>query len=306
MKHNEAIYRSPKWLRNFVDYEINTGDDIKGAPSKRKLKQLEKEKAEQLLLDWDKRWNSIDEATFRAFFKETYDFDIRYDALLQQVRKQFRGDFNLWKMYDAYLAKEKKEEERQKELRNEINAIHDEVRADFMRYPYSDKITTPRINGKNAFHYEMENGYTFKLEDNKISYKGTTYTVSNFFRNKFVDLANMMIKSQKSRPTWDKKQKRSAGGGAAGSSSSGSSWSGAGTGSKKYGRPAWADHPKAETYRSLQKSIELRKEQLVKMKAGIDKTALENELKAAETMMQRMKEKYKFEHVQSYETFTKV
>lgn len=40
---NEGIYRSPKWLRNVADFEINTGDDIKGEPSKRKQKKLDDE-----------------------------------------------------------------------------------------------------------------------------------------------------------------------------------------------------------------------------------------------------------------------
>ena len=42
---NEAVYRSPKWLRNFVDYEINTGEDIKGQPSKKRQKQIDAENA---------------------------------------------------------------------------------------------------------------------------------------------------------------------------------------------------------------------------------------------------------------------
>lgn len=42
MKLNEAKYRSPEWLRNFVDFEVNTGEDIKGEPSKRKAAKLEK------------------------------------------------------------------------------------------------------------------------------------------------------------------------------------------------------------------------------------------------------------------------
>jgi len=43
MKYNEAIYRSPKWLRNFVDYEINTGKDIKGEPSLKRKKEIKLE-----------------------------------------------------------------------------------------------------------------------------------------------------------------------------------------------------------------------------------------------------------------------
>lgn len=33
---NEGVLRSPKWLGNFVDFEINTGQDIKGEPSKKR------------------------------------------------------------------------------------------------------------------------------------------------------------------------------------------------------------------------------------------------------------------------------
>lgn len=299
MKYNEAIYRSPKWLRNFVDYEINTGDDIKGQPSKRKLKRLEKERLEKELLRWDQRWRDADEYTFRRFFKETYNFDIRSNDVLMTVKKQFRGDFNLWEMYDAFLKNEKREQEEQERLSRELDRLYDEVRADFMKAPYSDKIKTPKINGRNAFHYEMENGYTFKIEDNRISYKDKIYTVGLLYRSKFVNLANMMIDNQKRRPGGDKKKATGSGGS---SYNSGKSY----TNSQRKTRPSWADHPKAETYFSLEKSIELRKEQLSKMKDGPDKAALENELKTAEIMLQKMKDKYKFEHLQSYEIFTKV
>ena len=48
MKLNEAKFRSPQWLRNFVDFEVNTGDDISGEPSKRKTAKIEKEKQAKL------------------------------------------------------------------------------------------------------------------------------------------------------------------------------------------------------------------------------------------------------------------
>jgi len=41
---NESVIRSPKWLRNFVDFEINTGNDIKGEPSKKIQKKIESER----------------------------------------------------------------------------------------------------------------------------------------------------------------------------------------------------------------------------------------------------------------------
>ena len=34
MKINEGVYRSPKWLRNFIDFEVKTGSDIEGNKSK--------------------------------------------------------------------------------------------------------------------------------------------------------------------------------------------------------------------------------------------------------------------------------
>lgn len=50
---NESVIRSPKWLRNFVDFEINTGEDIKGEPSKKMKKKLEEE--ERLRLEKEKQ-----------------------------------------------------------------------------------------------------------------------------------------------------------------------------------------------------------------------------------------------------------
>jgi len=45
---NEGIYRSPKWLRNIADFEINTGDDIKGEPSKKMQKKLDEEERKRI------------------------------------------------------------------------------------------------------------------------------------------------------------------------------------------------------------------------------------------------------------------
>jgi hypothetical protein len=47
LKTNEAIYRSPKWLRNFLDFEIASGKDIKGEPSLKMKSKLAQEKAEK-------------------------------------------------------------------------------------------------------------------------------------------------------------------------------------------------------------------------------------------------------------------
>jgi len=48
MKANEGVTRSPKWLRNFIDFEINTGEDIKGEPSQRRKKKMAEEEAARI------------------------------------------------------------------------------------------------------------------------------------------------------------------------------------------------------------------------------------------------------------------
>jgi len=282
MKYNEAIYRSPKWLRNFVDYEINTGKDIKGEPSLKRQKEI---KLEQ----WDKRWKEVDKEDFVTFFYKTYQVDISSSGMFNAVKKQFRGDDNLWKMFDEFISNRDM-------IKREINEVIEKMERDFALAPYSDKITTPTVNGQTAFHYKFESGTKIRLEGNKLHANNAVYTLNTDSRNKFVKVANVLINKGKTRP------KTSSGS----SSGSGSSRKSSGSSYNKWSRPSWADHPKAETYISLKKSIELRKEQLGKMAKGPDKTALENELKTAEVMLNKMKEKYQFEHLQSYEIFTKV
>lgn len=49
---NEAVFRSPKWLRDFVDFEVNTGEDIKGEPSKSELERRRNK-------EWKTKWDRI-------------------------------------------------------------------------------------------------------------------------------------------------------------------------------------------------------------------------------------------------------
>lgn len=74
-KVNEAVYRSPKWMRNFMDFEINTGKDIKGEPNAKAKAKAEKEKNEQE----NKRKSDKDDKFYIFldslinFIKEKYD-----------------------------------------------------------------------------------------------------------------------------------------------------------------------------------------------------------------------------------------
>lgn len=91
---NEAIVRSPKFLRNFVDFEINTGRDIKGEPS-------EKEKKRRIFELWDKRWKACDEYDFSQFYKEVYNKSLLFKSNLLSIRDKYRGDMSLWEEFDS-------------------------------------------------------------------------------------------------------------------------------------------------------------------------------------------------------------
>lgn len=92
---NEAIYRSPKWLRNILDFEVNTGKDIKGEPSKKAI-----------LKAWDERWKECgDRDVFGTFYKENYDRTAYYltSTELEKIRKSLRGDMSVWDKFDKWL-----------------------------------------------------------------------------------------------------------------------------------------------------------------------------------------------------------
>jgi hypothetical protein len=208
---NEAIYRSPKWLRNFVDFEVNTGDDIKGEPSKKAI-----------LKAWDERWKECDRSTFEIFYKEIYGKTgyLTSDEL-EKIRKTLRGDVSVWDKFDKWLPghkqrekekaerrreherkeeerfrqrqKERREEERlrqerqrekenqesqrQKDLEKQLDNLYNLLISDFSANRYDDKISTPVINGEVTFHYTFENGEKFRMEGNKIYWRSSIYTV---------------------------------------------------------------------------------------------------------------------------------
>jgi hypothetical protein len=154
--------------------------------------------------------------------------------------------------------------------------------SDFQSAPYSDKIKTPTVNGQNAFHYTFENSKIIKIEDNKIYWDGSIYTIGLNNRRRFILLANEMIKKGRVRPTrsssgydrYNSYSKSSSSG-----KSSSSSSSSQGSNSSK-----WKDHPKGAMYQSLKDTVKLREEQLKKA-TGSDKEALQNELNAAKKML---------------------
>lgn len=282
---NEAVYRSPKWLRKYVDFEVSTGDDISDKVSLRKQEKELKKK-------WNKRWLESDKDEFKDFFKEIYkdyvDKNLSKYILssdLETIKSDFEGDMELWDKFDEWLKEKKEKEERQARIKKELDALLDRLIYDFRSAPYNDKFETPTINGKVCFHYTFENGDTFKMCNNEIIYSGKnsngklvniTYNVGLVYRNSFVNLANSIIKNARRRKS---------------------------SSSSSYKRSRSSD-PKRSRYDEILDKIKLREAQIRKMSdSDPNKEQLKNELDNYKRAAQRMKDKYKFEHLTGFEKY---
>jgi hypothetical protein len=323
---NEAIYRSPKWLRNFVDFEVNTGDDIKGEPSKKAI-----------LKAWDERWKECDRSTFEIFYKEIYGKTgyLTSDEL-EKIRKTLRGDVSVWDKFDKWLPghkqrekekaerrreherkeeerfrqrqKERREEERlrqerqrekenqesqrQKDLEKQLDNLYKLLISDFSANRYDDKISTPVINGEVTFHYTFENGEKFRMEGNKIYWRSSIYTVGLLIKAKFIKLINEIISKAQPRPGGQK------------SHSSSSGYSSGEYSHRAQQRKSHTGHPKEPLYNTLKATVKQREAQLAKMsKTDPDRVSLENELNSAKKKVKEMKDKYQFENLISFNDY---
>lgn len=273
---NEAKYRSPKWLRNFIDYEINTGEDIKGEPSKRRAEKLEKERKAELKRQADEREK-----------QRKRQEDARRE---QQAREDVR-----------------KKQEQQDQIERELNTLYRSIISDFSANPYEDKIVTPKVNGTTACNYTFENGKIIKLYKNTydnrycLEWGDSTYTLGSVWTSKFISLMNEIVEKGRTRPKKSGYDRYDSYGKSSGSSSGYSSGGNTSSGPK---RDNTAGHPKGNLYNTLKQTIKQREEQLSKMsKQDPSRTALENELATAKRKVAEMKTKYKFENLKSYEDF---
>ncbi len=293
---NEAIYRSPNWLRRLADFEIRTGKDI----------DKSKEPTKKRLSDWDKRWKQADEFLFKKFFAEVYSTEFKkiyhsyiLDRDLQDIRKKYRGDFEIWDKFDAWLVNQKKREEderqkkeaerqEQKRLKKELDELIYNLISDFKKAPYQDKASTPTIDGEICFKYIFEDNSELLLKENKLIYKNTTYTLGLIYRNKFVELANNLFNSQ----LWKSRHQRPGGQKKKTQSSSSNN--------------PKSNHPKWELYQNLKQTVLRREDQLKKMsKNDPDRASLENEYKVAKAKLDKMKNQYQFEHLVNFQKFNK-
>ena len=298
MKLNEAKYRSPEWLRNFVDFEVNTGEDIKGEPSKRKAAKLEKEKQESIRKAAEEKAEADRKLKWQQERAEA-------DKREQQAR------YDSWRQQADAKADAKRKQDR---IEAEINTLYRSMISDFSSARYSDKITTPQRNGKTAFYYTFENGKIMRMyknaNDNRycLEWEGHIYTLGLVWSGKFINLANEMTDKGGTRPRRSGYDRYDSYGSKSSSGSSGSS-SGRSSGSSQRASstpPKWKDHPKGTMYQNLKDTVKLREEQL-KRSSGSDRDALQNELNAAKRMLDNLNKKYSFEgNIQNFIQFNQI
>ncbi len=93
---NESVIRSPKWLRNFVDFEVNTGEDIKGEPSKRRQKKIDFEESEKRRKAEEERlhkeWQKREDEKKRKEREDKEDSD-KFDELFLMVIRYIKGNY---------------------------------------------------------------------------------------------------------------------------------------------------------------------------------------------------------------------
>ena len=271
-KLSEAVYRSPKWLQRFADFEFRTGEDIKGEPSEKQKEKIRKQQEQQR--------------------KEREEKERQARIEKEERERQARIARDRWERERREREAEQKRSDEQERLERELNDLFNRIVRDFQNNPWSDKFDTPTVGGKTTFKYRFENGWTFEMKYNEIIYTDDKYrhgyTVGLIWRNKFVQLANEIIAKGKRRPT----------------SSSGKSGHDYQKKSEPFRETPKTGNPQRDKYNTLNDKIKLREEQLRKMKPNDpDRTALENELNAYKRVRDKMKKEHKFENLKTFEGF---
>ena len=335
MKQNESVFRSPKWLQDYLDFEIRTGQDIKGGKSKRQI-QREQEEAEansrrKWNVAWDRMMDDLNmKHQFKVFMVSEYPKyagrDYLSTAEMESFKTRYRGDHTVWSNFEKFL---KKKEESDKYTLF-VNEIIEEMESDWRNNGdnYSDRMsdntsgsgrsftyTFAKRNRKNStcsrtvtmiFKKDSKGSYTgesemdiqFEIFDQYLG-KNTRYnlTTSGLLINRFIKFINSVTESSK----------RSGGGKYYGGSSSNSNYSN----SKKSEPKGKYDTPKTgnkdrDRYNLLKDKYKLRKEQLDGMSENDPTyTSLKNELDNYKRAIDRMKDQHKFETLISWEQFIK-
>jgi hypothetical protein len=325
----EAVFRSPKWMRNFLDFEVNTGQDIKGEPSKRAI-----------LKEWDMRWKECDESDFKEFYGTQIKGErwARYitSTELEEIKKKHRGDMSIWEKFDEWLPghkiakKEAKErykkyekERREKEEREVRERREKEEREVRERREKEERERREKEQRQKRITKELDDLFSAIVKDfsnNPYSDKYSTPRRNGkvCFDYKFengdtFDMCDNKINYKNSTYTVGLIYRNKfvnlcneivgKGRTRPGGSKSWSGGSSSGSGSR-YSSKTKSNDPNRDRYDKLMDNIKLREQQLRKMsKTDPERSALENELDNYKRAAERMKTRHKFENIKSFVGF---
>ena len=174
-KTNEAVYRSPKWLRNLLDYEVSTGKDIKGEPSLKMKKKLAEEKAEKERKYWEDRkeqFRKEQEENKRKREEQNKKDEAEFDELFPALMYFLAGNYSKSNVVrDLYV---------------EDNKIVVEFGATHPRYK--------RVEAKVGYYYKDNSKTIFSVEIECENGKLFSYRVSGLVYNNYVTTINAIVK----------------------------------------------------------------------------------------------------------------
>ena len=123
-KLNEAQFRSPKWLRKYLDFEVTTGKDVSPeAKAKRKQiedeefrkEQEEKERIKKFNNDWKKIISDDYMRPYFTSFLKTKGIEVSGDVREVIMNKKY------YNIFDEFYSWFKREKDREEE---ELSLIH--------------------------------------------------------------------------------------------------------------------------------------------------------------------------------------
>lgn len=177
---NEAVWKSPKWMKRFADFEVRSGKDIlpEDTPSKEDI-DLSKEMKSYL----KRKWNSIEPNELQAFLKRYTSKNGISLPSGTDYGDSFVYDLNFWSEYDEW-------KESTKRFLADLNTrIIEEV----------SKIKTKRVFSETYYYFETGYGY-ISLDEKTNTIKGRIrYKDETFYDEEYYNIIRSTLKFLKER-----------------------------------------------------------------------------------------------------------
>jgi hypothetical protein len=114
-KLSETVYRSPKWLQKYADFEFRTGEDIKGEPSEKQKEKIRKEE--------ERLRNEREEKERQARIER------------EEKERQARSEFERMQRDRAQRESDQKKRDEQERIERVLNDLFKRIIQDFQNAP---------------------------------------------------------------------------------------------------------------------------------------------------------------------------